>query len=73
MFQRFKLAVKALKRELLSMYYASLDDETGWFPRLLIAFALAYALSPIDLIPDFIPILGLVDDLILLPIVLTLV
>lgn len=43
------------------------DPRTGVLPRLLGALALAYALSPMDLIPDFIPILGLVDDLLLLP------
>jgi len=39
----------------------------GWAPRVIAAFVLAYALSPLDLIPDFIPVLGILDDLILLP------
>ena len=69
-YRQFKLAVKALKKELLTFYYAGLDDETEWLPKLLITLAVAYALSPIDLIPDFIPVLGLVDDLILLPLLL---
>eukprot|EP00966_Prymnesium_polylepis_P284078 6562478-Prymnesium_polylepis.2 len=67
---RFRAAVKALKQSLLTMYYASLDDEAGCLPRILIAVAVAYALSPIDLIPDFIPVLGLVDDLLLLPLLI---
>ena len=69
-YRQFKLAVKALKKELLTFYYAGLDDETGWLSRLLITLAVAYALSPIDIIPDFIPVLGLLDDLILLPLLL---
>ena len=67
---RFKLAVKALKREVVTLYYASLDDETGWLPRVLVLIAVGYALSPIDLIPDCIPVLGLVDDFLILPILL---
>ncbi|KAL1511692.1 hypothetical protein AB1Y20_004981 [Prymnesium parvum] len=66
----FKAGVRALKAELLALYYASLDEETGLLPRVLITFAVAYALSPFDLIPDFIPIVGLIDDLLLLPLLL---
>lgn len=43
------------------------DPELGWFPRLFALAIAAYALSPIDLIPDFIPVLGMLDDAILLP------
>jgi uncharacterized membrane protein YkvA (DUF1232 family) len=64
---RFKAAVKRLKREVLALYYACADPRTPWACKLLPWVALAYALSPLDLIPDFIPILGLVDDLLLLP------
>lgn len=56
--------VKELKHSILALYYAAHDPRTGWLPRLA---ALAYALSPLDLIPDFIPVLGFLDDLILLP------
>jgi uncharacterized membrane protein YkvA (DUF1232 family) len=66
----FKHAVHALKREVLVLYYASQEPETGWLPRLLILIAVGYALSPIDLIPDCIPVLGLLDDMILLPLLL---
>lgn len=64
---RFKAAVKALKREVLALFYAMEDPSIGWLPRCLAVFVVAYALSPLDLIPDFIPILGLIDDLIILP------
>ncbi|GAX86023.1 hypothetical protein CEUSTIGMA_g13438.t1 [Chlamydomonas eustigma] len=60
-------AVKRLKRQVLTLYYAVQDDRTPFYCKILPWVALAYALSPLDLIPDFIPILGLVDDLILLP------
>lgn len=63
----FKGAVKKLKRQVLALHYANQDPRTGLLPRIFILLALAYALSPIDLIPDFIPVLGLVDDLLILP------
>lgn len=62
-----KLAAKRLKRNVLAVYYATLDPDVGWAPRFIAGFALAYALSPMDLIPDFIPVLGIIDDLVLLP------
>ena len=49
------------------LYYATRDPELGCFPKVVAAAALAYALSPLDLIPDFIPVLGLVDDLLIVP------
>lgn len=64
---RFKTAVKKLKREILALYYALEDPNIGILPRALAVLTVAYALSPMDLIPDFIPILGLIDDLIILP------
>ena len=60
-------AVRSLKREVTALYYASLDPVVGCMPKAIIAVALAYVLSPLDLIPDFIPVLGLVDDLIIVP------
>ena len=57
----------ALKRESLALYYAARDARTPWYAKLLAGAIVAYALSPIDLIPDFIPVLGLLDDLLLLP------
>jgi uncharacterized membrane protein YkvA (DUF1232 family) len=58
---------RALKRETLVLYLAARDPRTPRAAKLVIAIVVAYALSPIDLIPDFIPILGCLDDLVLLP------
>jgi len=58
----------ALKRESLVLYYAARDPRTPWYAKVLAGLIVAYALSPIDLIPDFIPVLGYLDDLLLLPI-----
>jgi len=64
---------RALKRQTLVVYYAARDPRTPWFPRLLALAIAAYALSPIDLIPDFIPVLGYLDDVIIVPLGLWLV
>jgi uncharacterized membrane protein YkvA (DUF1232 family) len=58
---------KRLKRELIALYGASRDARTPWYAKLVVGIVVAYALSPIDLIPDFIPVLGYLDDLILVP------
>lgn len=70
--QRLAARASALKAESLALYFAARHPQTPWAARLLVAIAVAYALSPIDLIPDFIPVLGLVDDLLLLPLLLAL-
>jgi uncharacterized membrane protein YkvA (DUF1232 family) len=57
----------ALKQQALVVYFAARDPRTPWAVRLLALLVAAYALSPIDLIPDFIPVLGYLDDLILVP------
>ncbi|RYG26472.1 DUF1232 domain-containing protein [bacterium] len=64
---RLRNAARDLKRETAALYFAARDPRTPAAARLLVGFVVAYALSPIDLIPDFIPILGLLDDLILVP------
>jgi uncharacterized membrane protein YkvA (DUF1232 family) len=51
----------------LTLYLAARDPRTPWYAKAMIACIVAYALSPIDLIPDFIPVLGYLDDLLLLP------
>jgi len=56
-----------LKKEVLAIYLAAKDLRTPWYAKGIALLTIAYALSPIDLIPDFIPILGYLDDLIIVP------
>ena len=65
--QRLKIWAAALKREVMTLWFACRDPRTPWYARVLAMLIVAYALSPIDLIPDFIPVLGYLDELILLP------
>ena len=58
---------RRIKRDALSLWFAYKDPATPWPVKALCWFVVAYALSPIDLIPDFIPVLGLLDDALLLP------
>jgi uncharacterized membrane protein YkvA (DUF1232 family) len=67
MLERLKTWAAALKREALVLWFGARDPRTPWYAKWLAAFIVAYALSPIDLIPDFIPIIGLLDEIILLP------
>lgn len=57
----------ALKQETLALYHAARDPRTPLAAKVLAGMIVAYAVSPIDLIPDFIPVLGLLDDLVLVP------
>ena len=59
---------RALKRETSVLYLAMRDPRTPWYAKAVAAVVVAYAFSPLDLIPDFIPIVGYLDDLILVPI-----
>lgn len=59
--------LRALKRETIALYFAARDPRTPLAAKVLAAVVVAYALSPIDLIPDFIPVIGLLDELVLLP------
>lgn len=61
-----------LKKEILALYFAYRDPRLKLLPKLIIIFTVAYALSPIDLIPDFIPVIGYLDDLIILPLLISL-
>ena len=63
----WKQRVRRLKAETYAIYLAYRDPRVPWYARVLIAVVVAHTLSPIDLIPDFIPILGYVDDLIIAP------
>lgn len=65
--QSLKQLARKLKNEVYAVYLASKDSRVPWYARLLAAVIVAYAFSPIDLIPDPIPILGYLDDLILIP------
>jgi uncharacterized membrane protein YkvA (DUF1232 family) len=67
---RLAQEARRLKIETLALYFAARHPSTPWSARLLVAFIVGYALSPIDLIPDFIPVLGYLDELILLPLLL---
>jgi uncharacterized membrane protein YkvA (DUF1232 family) len=66
-FDRLRTWARRLERETLVLYLAARDPRTPLIAKLLAALVAAYALSPIDLIPDFIPVIGLLDDLILVP------
>jgi uncharacterized membrane protein YkvA (DUF1232 family) len=65
---RLKTWARALEREVHALYLAARDPCVPWYAKALALAVVAYALSPIDLIPDFIPVLGYLDDLILVPI-----
>lgn len=67
MWQAIKEWVNRLKRDTLALWFACRDRRTPWVVRALGFLIVAYALSPIDLIPDFIPIVGYLDELILIP------
>jgi uncharacterized membrane protein YkvA (DUF1232 family) len=62
-----KATAKRLKREVMTLYFAARDERTPILARGLAFVVLGYALSPFDLIPDVIPVLGLLDDVILVP------
>lgn len=65
--QKMKKWARNLKKQLLVLYLAYRDERVPWYAKLFTMLVVAYAFSPIDLIPDFIPILGYLDDLILVP------
>lgn len=62
-----------IKTDLAALYVASKRNDIPWYIKFLIILIVAYALSPVDLIPDFIPILGYIDDLLILPLGIALV
>ena len=62
-----KTRAQDLKTEVTALYHAARHPRTPWYAKALVIVIVAYAVSPIDLIPDFIPVLGLLDDILLLP------
>ncbi len=67
MIERLRAWASALKRQLLALYIAARRPETPWYAKAAAVAVVTYAFSPIDLIPDFIPVLGLLDDVVLVP------
>ena len=67
MLDQLKTRARALQKEAYAIYLAARDPRTPWYVRALIFFVVAHTFSPIDLIPDFIPVLGYLDDLIITP------
>jgi uncharacterized membrane protein YkvA (DUF1232 family) len=61
-----------LKKEIFILYYGLRDRRTGFLPKLTTFISVIYLLSPIDIIPDFIPVLGYLDDLLIVPLLLNL-
>jgi uncharacterized membrane protein YkvA (DUF1232 family) len=72
MLRRLRDWARAIKRDVHALWLAAHDSRTPWYAKALALAIAAYALSPIDLIPDFIPVLGYLDDAILLPLAILL-
>jgi uncharacterized membrane protein YkvA (DUF1232 family) len=71
--EHLKRRAQELKREIAALFLAIRHPRTPWYAKLLLLAIVAYALSPIDLIPDFVPVIGLLDDVLLLPLAIALV
>jgi len=67
LFDRLKEWAKRVRLDVLALYLAARDPRVPWYAKALAALVAAYALSPIDIVPDFIPVLGYLDDLVVLP------
>ena len=67
MFDQWKSRLRSLRTEVHALWLAYRDPRVPWYAKLVAACVLAYALSPIDLIPDFIPVVGHLDDIVLVP------
>lgn len=65
--QRLKAWAQDLRRDVMTLWFALKHPQTPWHARALAAVLTAYAMSPLDLIPDFIPVLGFLDDLLIIP------
>jgi uncharacterized membrane protein YkvA (DUF1232 family) len=73
MIETWKRWAQTIKRDTLALYLASRDPRVPWYAKAIAMAVAAYAASPIDLIPDFIPVLGYLDDLIIVPLGIALV
>jgi uncharacterized membrane protein YkvA (DUF1232 family) len=73
MLERTKLWARAVKRDVVAVWIAARDPRVPWYAKGVALGVAAYALSPIDLIPDFIPVLGYLDDLVIVPLGILLV
>jgi uncharacterized membrane protein YkvA (DUF1232 family) len=71
-FAGIKAWASRVRRDILALYLAARDPRVAWYAKALAALTAAYALSPIDLIPDFIPVFGYLDDLIIVPVAILL-
>jgi uncharacterized membrane protein YkvA (DUF1232 family) len=67
MFQRLTGWARSIKRDVHALYLAARDPRVPWYTKALAIVVAGYALSPVDLIPDFIPVIGYLDDLLLVP------
>jgi uncharacterized membrane protein YkvA (DUF1232 family) len=67
MLARLRDWAQRVKRDVVALYLATRDPRVPWYAKAVAACVAAYALSPIDLIPDFIPVLGYLDEVIILP------
>lgn len=72
MLDKLKARARVLKNEAIAVYLAAKDPRTPWYAKALVLLVVAHTFSPIDLIPDFIPVLGYLDDLIITPLGLAL-
>jgi uncharacterized membrane protein YkvA (DUF1232 family) len=66
-FERLRQWAHTLRRDVLALYLAARDPRVPWYAKAVAACVAVYALSPIDLIPDFLPLLGYLDDLVIVP------
>ncbi len=73
MIETWKRWAQTIKRDIHALYLASRDPRVPWYAKAVAVAVAAYAASPIDLIPDFIPVLGYLDDLIVVPLGIALV
>jgi uncharacterized membrane protein YkvA (DUF1232 family) len=67
MLARLKDWARTVKRDVIALFLAARDSRTPWYAKAMAGLVAAYALSPIDLIPDFIPVIGYLDDLVIVP------